>query len=106
MASAPAAGSAAKSSKQATRTAEAFIYRMTASIVPVFFSCMGRRDMAVEVATARRLFTREEPDGRGGYPQADRSGRADRDVSRVAGAATVSPAAFPDVILPLAEIFA
>jgi Uma2 family endonuclease len=33
-------------------------------------------------------------------------GGAYRDVSRVGGAATVSPAAFPDVALTLAEIFA
>jgi len=43
--------------------------------------------MAVEVAPAKRLFTRKE-------------------YHRIDGAGSVGPAAFPDVTLTLAEIFA
>ena len=57
--------------------------------------------MAIEVAASRRLFTREEY-----YVYRAPDAGAYRDVSRVEGAASVSPRAFPDVVLPLAKIFA
>jgi Uma2 family endonuclease len=78
--------------------------------------------MAVEVAAARRLFTRAEYEAAAaGIPEywvvdcvaesieVHRVPGTDgyRDVTRVAGpVATVAPQAFPDVTLALTEVFA
>jgi hypothetical protein len=56
--------------------------------------------MAVEVAVTRRRFTRKE------YYRMAEAGILGERVRLVAGAATLSPQAFPDVALSTAEIFA